>query len=284
MGYLHIDNLYKSQDILIFKKCYALNKIHGTSAHIAFKDGQIRFFSCGEKHENFVKLFDATALEERFREVGKSVTVYGEAYGGKQQGMSATYGPVLRFVAFDVCIGEDGWMTVPRAEAFVKSLGLDFVDYVESSTDLAELDKLRDSDCPQAIRNGMGAGHKREGLVLRPLVELRKNNGSRIICKHKRDDFRETKNTRAVSPEELKVLTDAQAIADEWVTEMRITHVLDKIENQDITNMGNMIKAVLEDVKREGEGEITWSTQAEKNVMTAAAKMIKRRITKVSNV
>jgi hypothetical protein len=30
MGYLHIDNLYKSQDILLFKRCYALEKIHGT--------------------------------------------------------------------------------------------------------------------------------------------------------------------------------------------------------------------------------------------------------------
>lgn len=31
MGYLHIDNLYKpvAQDILLFKKCYALEKIHG---------------------------------------------------------------------------------------------------------------------------------------------------------------------------------------------------------------------------------------------------------------
>jgi hypothetical protein len=29
MGYLHIDNLYKNVDILLFKECYAMEKIHG---------------------------------------------------------------------------------------------------------------------------------------------------------------------------------------------------------------------------------------------------------------
>ncbi len=29
MGYMHIDNLYKDQTILMFRECYALEKIHG---------------------------------------------------------------------------------------------------------------------------------------------------------------------------------------------------------------------------------------------------------------
>ena len=29
MGYIHIGNLYKDQEILLFKECYALEKIHG---------------------------------------------------------------------------------------------------------------------------------------------------------------------------------------------------------------------------------------------------------------
>ena len=29
MGYQHIDNLYKNQSILMFRECYALEKIHG---------------------------------------------------------------------------------------------------------------------------------------------------------------------------------------------------------------------------------------------------------------
>ncbi len=44
MGYLHIENLYKNIDIMQFKECYAMEKIHGTSAHVRFKDGEVAFF------------------------------------------------------------------------------------------------------------------------------------------------------------------------------------------------------------------------------------------------
>ena len=37
MAYHHIDNLYRNQDVLLFKEVYALEKIHGTSAHVSFK-------------------------------------------------------------------------------------------------------------------------------------------------------------------------------------------------------------------------------------------------------
>jgi hypothetical protein len=32
MAYLHIENLYKARDIMLFRECYAMEKIHGTSA------------------------------------------------------------------------------------------------------------------------------------------------------------------------------------------------------------------------------------------------------------
>src|SRR4051812_23692424 len=112
MGYLHINNLYKDQKILNFKRCYALEKVHGTSAHVKFSvdehpDGidiyNLTFYGGGEKHERFEALFDKAALLQRFEELGhREVTVYGEAYGGKQQGMSHTYGPDLKFIVFDV--------------------------------------------------------------------------------------------------------------------------------------------------------------------------------------
>jgi len=195
MGYLHIDNLYKNQEILMFKECYALEKIHGTSAHIGYKiqDGKpmLTFFSGGEKHANFVALFDADALKEKLKGVA-SATVYGEAYGGKCQGMSGTYGKELKFIAFDVKI-EEFWLAVPQAEEFVKDLGLEFVDYVKVPTEVEALDEQRDRPSVQAVRNGMGDDKKREGVVLRPLIELTKNNGDRLISKHKGDNLRRLK-------------------------------------------------------------------------------------------
>ncbi len=68
MGYMHIDNLYRAQEILSFKTCYALEKIHGTSANVSWKDGKVWFSSGGEKRERFVTLFDESALIARFAE------------------------------------------------------------------------------------------------------------------------------------------------------------------------------------------------------------------------
>lgn len=276
MGFMHIPNLYKDQTVLMFRECYALQKIHGTSAHIKFEGDSLHFFSGGESHEKFVALFDQESLTEKFKSLGiDNITVYGEAYGGKQQKMSETYGKELKFAAFDVKIG-DSWLDVPNAEQIVLDLGLEFVYYEKVSTDLDELNRMRDMDSQQAIRNGVGAGKREEGVVLRPLTELTKNNGSRVICKHKRDDFRETKTPRKVSIEDLQVLSNANEVADEWVTLMRLAHVLDKVEGgAGMENMRNIIFAMVEDVKREGEAEITWSKAVEKSISKKTAEIFK---------
>lgn len=74
MGYMHIQNLYKDQTILLFKECYALEKIHGTSAHIKFSmaptSPALTFFSGGEKHERFKALFNDADLCTRFEALG----------------------------------------------------------------------------------------------------------------------------------------------------------------------------------------------------------------------
>jgi len=278
MGYMHIDNLYKSQDILMFKECYALEKIHGTSAHISMtSSGELRFFAGGVSHDSFVRLFDKEAIEASLRELGEEVTVYGEAYGGKCQGMSDTYGKDLRFVVFDVKIG-DCWLAVPQAQAVTLSLGLEFVDYVQVPTTLEALNAERDKPSEQAVRNGVTEPKKREGVVLRPLIELTKNNGSRVICKYKGEEFGETKAPRQVSPEKLQVLSDAKTIAEEWVTPMRLVHVLDKLGNPGIEKMPDIMKAMLEDIRREGEGEIEWSRDVERAVGKATAEQVKAHI------
>lgn len=282
MGYLHIDNLYKNQTILMFKECYALEKIHGTSAHIAWNniEKSIRYFSGGESHEKFVNLFNEQELIERFYETfpNSNAIIYGEAYGGKQQGMSGTYGKYLKFIAFDVKVN-DLWLHVPNAEGVVCSIGLEFVDYKKVSTDLDCLDAERDKDSTQAIRNGVGEGKKREGVVLRPLVEFTMNNGKRIITKHKRDDFRETKTKRKVSQEDLKVLEDAKEIAEEWVTEMRLNHVLDKLpKGINVESTGMVIKAMIEDVFREADGEIVKNKKAKKYIGSRTAKLFKEKL------
>ena len=287
MGYLHINNLYKDQTILMFKECYAMEKIHGTSAHITFNEETVKFSSGGVSYEGFKQLFNEELLLTKFKEVIKNnfkVTIYGEAYGGKCQKMRTTYGDDLKFVVFDVKIG-DRWLKVPEAEEFVKPFNLEFVDYNKILTKVEFIDKERDLDSTQAIRNGIGEGKKREGVVLRPLDEFVDKYGQRVIIKHKRDDFRETKTVREIlSPDKLKVLDEANAIAEEWVTEMRLTHILDKIKNVSMRDTGEIIKNMQDDIEREGEGEIIWTREAKKSVGQRTVYLLKNYFNKALEV
>lgn len=278
MGYMKIPNLYRDVRILEFKSIWALEKIHGTSAHIRWKDGTLGFFSGGEKYERFVELFDHDLLAQRFSETDQqNIVIYGEAYGAKLQRMVETYGSDLKFVAFDVKIGTN-WLAVPQAAAFVGEIGLEFVHYKIISSDLGAVDAARDADSVQAVRNGMGGGHKREGVVLRSLFEVKLNNGERLIAKHKRDDFRETKTRRQVGVK-VQVLTEAREIADEWVTETRLSHVLDKIpEAVGMEHTPLVLNAMVADVLIEGDGEFKVTKAVRKELGHAVVVLWKRRV------
>jgi len=259
--------------------------VHNTSAHIGWKDGKINLSAGGEKYEKFMKVFDLEELERKFKELFDcDVVIFGEAYGGKCQGMSDTYGKELKFIVFDVKV-DKSWLDVPNAEDVVNKLGLEFVSYNKIPTILKYINAERDFHSVQADRNGCGNDKIREGVVLRPLIEVTKNNGSRIIVKHKRDEFRETKTKREVSPEKLKTLEDAKAISEDWVTPMRLDHILDKLGNpNDITDIGRVIKAMVEDVFIEAKDEIVESKQAKQAVGKKCAQLFKSKINKLENV
>lgn len=284
IGYLKISNLYKDIDILLFRECFSLEKLHGTSSHIGWKENRIRFFAGGEKHDKFIKLFDEERLVKLFKDnfLDANVVIYGEAIGGKQQGMSHTYGKELLFVAFDVRI-DGNWLDVPNAEEVVKKFGLEFVHYVKIPTELEAIDKERDSPSEQARRVGIEEDKMREGVVLRPLMELTKNNGSRIIAKHKRDEFMETRTPREVDPTKLKIIEEANAIANEWVTENRMKNILSHIPEEDIRfeNIGKIIKMFISDVYRESQGEIIQSNNADKAIGRKSAEMLKKYMMKI---
>jgi hypothetical protein len=199
--------------------------------------------------------------------------------------MSDVYGKNLKFVAFEVKIGES-WLAVPKAENVSVAMGLEFVHYEQGPATIEWLDAQRDKPSVQAVRNGLGDDKVGEGIVVRPLIEVKKNNGERIMAKHKRADFRETKKPRKVTldPAQLEVLEEASKIAEEWVTEMRLTHVMDKVAakfNQDQIDMaytGIVVRTMIKDVKLESEGEVVWSKAAEKAIGRVAAQMYKKRV------
>lgn len=311
---MHIENLYKSQQVLYFSEVYALEKIHGTSAHIGFKriklldqvgegpervivsrdDVQVTYFSGGEKYESFKALFNEEELKKRFLEIGaESMTVYGEAYGGKCQGMKATYGPNLKFVAFDVEVSRDRdpnapagsslWLGVEQANLTAAKLGLDFVAWNKVKSDVDSLNRERDLPSRQAVKNGITEPRIAEGIVIRPPIEVVTNNGSRTMAKHKRPEFSEraSKKDTTVSPEKQATLTKAEEIAAEWVVPHRLEHVLGKLKatlgrDPELKDMREVINAMVEDVTREAKGEIVESKEAAKAIGSATSKLFRR--------
>ena len=289
MGYLHIRNLYANKNILLFKECYALEKIHGTSAHISYdsekpEGQQLTFFSGGAKHEEFVKIFDQEYLLNKIKAVGYTkFTLYGEAYGGKMQKMAGTYGPTLKFIAFDVWVAER-WLEVPRAEQYATNLGLEFVHYKRVPATIEALDAERDAFSVQAIRNGCGDDKLREGIVCRPLMEFSygTDENSRVICKHKREEFRETKSVRTVESEEKRrIIEEVTLVVDEWATPTRLQHVLDKMGEAGtigIQQTKEVIAAMTEDILRESEGEVVESKPLFKEIGNRTAKLFKEHL------
>jgi hypothetical protein len=290
VGYLSIPNLYRSQDCLAFKELYTLEKVHGTSAHILFKapkKGQplkVIYYSGGANYNEFRLLFNEQKLLEAYATLSipedVDVTLYGEAYGGKMQKMATTYGPSLRFIVFDVMVG-DSWKTVPSAEWYATTFGQEFVPYRIVPADVRFLDMQRDMPSEVAVRRGIKVPRKREGIVIRTLKEFRRDDGSRIITKHRIYEFEERTTPQVIDDvTKLKVLEDAEAIANEWVTTNRIHHVADKLrakrgvllrlqDTQELINMMN------EDIAREAAGEIVPSEAAVKAISKKTVELFK---------
>jgi hypothetical protein len=191
--------------------------------------------------------------------------------------MKATYGDALAFIAFEVQIGET-WLSVTNAADVCQKLGIEFVPFAQGPATVEWLNEQRDADSEIAIRRGMGPGKKREGVVVRPVLEFLDHRGNRVMAKHKRDDFKETRTPREVDPERLKVLVGAEEIAQEWVTPMRLEHVLDKIQKPHTAEMtGTVIKAMIADIEREAVGEIVASSAARKAISAATSKLYRAR-------
>lgn len=273
MGYQHIENLYKCPE---FRRCYALEKIHGMSAwiegtpspenRVSFHPGQPPYGKISV--ERFKALFPSDLIENiRTATVSyDGIRIFGELFGASVTKKHKIYGEELRFLAFDVQI--DGrWLSVPQAEEFVRDLGLGFVPYEEGPLTIEWLESQRDrpslvATVPDAIR---------EGIVIRPIYEMIKANGERLIAKFKRDEFRETASPRPVREIDPAVLEEAEAVAKEWVTEERLQHVLQKVEVSTQQDTGVVVRAMLEDVKREAHGEVVWSNSVEKAISKETA-------------
>jgi len=260
---------------MLFKRVYCLEKIHGTSAHITIdpQESVISYFT-GDNYEHFKSLFNEKEILSRMGNKPR-LTVYGEHYGGKIQGQSHRYGTNKKFVAFDVQIGGH-WLDVERAEKIVLDLGLEFVHYTECAAMLESVDYWRDYHSVQSWRNGGITLQTREGIVIRPPIEMIMNNGERVIAKHKRPEFSETKTHREVNEHPEKQASFD--IAEEWVTQNRLLNILSHHHYDKIEDTPKIVIAMIEDVLREGDFEVQDTRENRKAIGSAAAKLFRQHL------
>jgi hypothetical protein len=173
--------------------------------------------------------------------------------------MSKTYGNEFRFIVFDIAIN-DRWCSVENMADIATKFGLEVVPHYKIPCTIEALDAERDKPSEVAVRRGITEPRKREGIVIRPLKELYldESGTGRVIAKHRIKEMRETTTDRKVGAN-LEVLKQAEAIADEWVTPMRLQHVLQNvaankgwnIEALGMESMKDVINEMVRDVYKE---------------------------------
>ena len=176
-------------------------KIDGTNISVEWDGHAVSFHGRTEraqipKHllEYLEKTFLTTEAEELFEQTygDKNVILYGEGYGAKSQN-GGNYRSDVSFILFDVLIG-DNWQEREWVEKTAKMFGIDVVPVVFVGSLEEGVDYVMEHH-PSTIGTAM-----MEGVVGRPMVEMRDRLGKRIIVKIKWEDFKEF----AKIPEEAK--------------------------------------------------------------------------------
>lgn len=136
--------------------------------------------------DKLLKLFPEDKLLKVFPKLYENeldIILFGEGYGSKIQKGGGNYRQDQSFVLFDVLIG-DWWLKREDVENIAQKFGIDVVPIIGEGTlhDAVELARMG--------FNSVWGDFPAEGIVMRPAVELKARDSSRIIGKIKLKDFR----------------------------------------------------------------------------------------------
>lgn len=132
--------------------------------------------------EKLQSIFTKEKMQECYSDV--SMTLYGEGYGAKIQKGGGNYkADGVDFVLFDVLIGEY-WLERDNVNDIASKLSLRTVPIIGTGTIHNAIEIVKSGTMLSRWGEFIA-----EGLVMRPKVELKCRNGSRIIAKVKHRDF-----------------------------------------------------------------------------------------------
>jgi ATP-dependent RNA circularization protein (DNA/RNA ligase family) len=163
-------------------------KVDGTNIRVMIADGQVTFG--GKTDDAQIPAFLVQKLKERFipqtdallAQFPAGGCLYGEGYGAKIQKGGGNYRADQDFVLFDVKVG-DWWLHRRDVDEIAKTFGLDIVPIIGTGTLREMIERVK------VGFNSTWGPFEAEGIVARPVVELKTRNGSRVITKLKHKDF-----------------------------------------------------------------------------------------------
>ena len=183
------DFTYPEFRFLRFNHWVFTEKVDGTNIRIMF-DPEARSVTFGGRGNNSqipAKLTNAlnemfSARVNLFEDFDAPMCLYGEGYGAGIQKVGANYSPINRFALFDVKIG-DVWLERHNVQDIADRLEIEDVPIIGTGTldDMVEIAR-------RGFKSTWG-DFQAEGIVARPLVEMRRRTGERIITKIKCRDF-----------------------------------------------------------------------------------------------
>lgn len=166
-------------------------KIDGTNIRVHWDGYKVEFGGRTDKAQipgtllsKLNEMFATSEAEELFEQTwgDKEVILFGEGYGPKIQN-GDEYRSDASFILFDVLVGNN-YQEREWVEKTAQMFGIDVVPIVLTGTIQDGIDYVMKH--PQST---MGTAMM-EGVVGRPMIELRDRRGERVIIKIKWEDFK----------------------------------------------------------------------------------------------
>lgn len=192
-----IEGLYRNDTIRYAAtlKWAWTEKVDGTNVGIVWDGHKVTFQGRTEKTEHprpllraLENIFGGKDAEEIFETLfgEKTVVLYGEGYGGKIQKAGKTYRETESFILFDVYLPDnDLWLKRDALSNIAYALNIElvpvvFVGTVEEAVEIVKNKRIRSTF----------EGAEIEGLVGKPIYELRDRERNRLVVKVKGRDYK----------------------------------------------------------------------------------------------
>ncbi|MFH1654926.1 MAG: RNA ligase family protein [Pseudomonadota bacterium] len=300
--YPHMKNLDEMTSIYNLDEVIVTEKVHGSSMRIGMIDGALRiggrrleFTNISPESKDgqgFVSWVIDTGLNQRLQEKfsDHDITFYGEWFGSGtpkrgwpkiQKGIRYIDGNDFR--VFDVKL--DGkYLAQDEVEKYATMVGLKTLPVLyRGKPDEKTFFSFIDTFSRLGKENGIDDPQNTiEGIVIRPVEFMWAENRDPMMAKLKIGKWAE-RASMSKGPKTPKkkreIIPGAEEFAKEFVTEMRLEHILDQLREEKIdiapTAMGEVMKRMGQDIKREGETALTEASLEWKDVSSFVTRFTK---------